>query len=312
MCRRPGSSPRPASGQVGRGLVGHALPPHVAVVGEGGVGEDGVAVEGEHGVRVGLRARARGHAEEPGLGVDGVEPAVGAELHPADVVADRLDLPLREGGDQHGQVGLAARRGEGAGDVADLAGRRGELEDEHVLGQPAVVAGHDRGDPQGEALLAEQGVAAVARTVGPDLAGLGEVDDVLVVGVARPRDVGLALASGSPTECRQGTNSPSVPSTSRAPRPILVMMRMRHGHVGGVGQLHADMGDLRAQRAHGERHHVHGAPPHRPPEQAGEDRPASRPGRASCWWVRRRPRSTEQMKVRSSTRATSPGSECAQ
>ena len=105
------------------------------------------------------------HAEEPGLRVDGVEAAVGAELHPADVVADRLDLPSVERGDEHGQVGLAARRGEGAGDVTGLAFRGGQLEDQHVLGQPAVVAGHDRGDAQGEALLAQQGVAAVAGAV---------------------------------------------------------------------------------------------------------------------------------------------------
>ena len=32
-------------------------------------------------------------------------------------------------------------------------------------------------------------------------------------------------SSGAPTECRQGTNSPS-PSTSRAPVPMRVMMRM--------------------------------------------------------------------------------------
>ena len=33
-------------------------------------------------------------------------------------------------------------------------------------------------------------------------------------------------ASGAPTEWRQGTNSPSLPSTSRAARPMRVMMRM--------------------------------------------------------------------------------------
>jgi hypothetical protein len=60
-----------------------------------------------------------------------------------------------------------------------------------------VVAGHGRGDAQREALLAQQGVAAVARAVGPDLPGLGEVDDVLVVGVARPRHVGAAVPSAS-------------------------------------------------------------------------------------------------------------------
>src|SRR5207253_6541651 len=40
-------------------------------------------------------------------------------------------------------------------------------------------------------LLAQEGVAAVAGAVGPDLAGLGEVDDVLVLGVAGPGHVGL-------------------------------------------------------------------------------------------------------------------------
>ena len=57
---------------------------------------------------------------------------------------------------------------------------RGDAEDEHVLGHPALVAGHGRGDAQGEALLAEQGVAAVAGAVGPDLAGLGEVEMYLL------------------------------------------------------------------------------------------------------------------------------------
>ena len=33
-------------------------------------------------------------------------------------------------------------------------------------------------------------------------------------------------ASGMPTECRQGTNSPSSPSTSMAPLPMRVMIRI--------------------------------------------------------------------------------------
>ena len=33
-------------------------------------------------------------------------------------------------------------------------------------------------------------------------------------------------SSGMPTECRQGTNSPSSPSTSRAPLPMRVMIRI--------------------------------------------------------------------------------------
>ena len=74
-----------------------------------------------------------------------------------------------------------------------VALRRGQLQDQHVLGHPALVARHRRGDPQREALLAEQRVAAVAGAVGPDLAALGEVDDVLVRLVARPRHVLAAV-----------------------------------------------------------------------------------------------------------------------
>ena len=33
-------------------------------------------------------------------------------------------------------------------------------------------------------------------------------------------------SSGAPTECRHGTNSPSAPSTSKAPFPMRVMIRM--------------------------------------------------------------------------------------
>lgn len=48
------------------------------------------------------------------------------------------------------------------------------------------------------------------------------------------------------------------------------------GDVGGVGELHADRGERRADRAHAEGHDVEGAPPHRAAEDAlltGEDLP---------------------------------------
>ena len=48
----------------------------------------------------------------------------------------------------------------------------GQAQDEHVLGHPAVAAGHGRGDAQCVAFLAQQGVATVAGAVGPDLVGL--------------------------------------------------------------------------------------------------------------------------------------------
>ena len=46
-----------------------------------------------------------------------------------------------------------------------LALRRGEAEDEHVLGHPAFLLRDDRRDAQGETFLAQQRVAAVTRSV---------------------------------------------------------------------------------------------------------------------------------------------------
>src|SRR5262249_58871312 len=102
-------------------------------------------------------------------------------------------FPTRDRRDEHGEVRLAARRRERGGNVAaDALGVR-ELEDEHVLGEPALVAGDDGRDTQSEALLAEERVSAVAGAVRPDLPHLGEVDDPLLLVVAGPRDVGLAV-----------------------------------------------------------------------------------------------------------------------
>ena len=103
---------------------------------------------------------------------------------------------------------------------------RGELEDEHVLGQPALVAGHHRGDAQRVALLAEQRVAAVAGAVGPDLAGLGEVRDVLGR-VARPRHVGLAgLQRRADRVDGLDERAALARSPAAPPSPIRVMIRI--------------------------------------------------------------------------------------
>ena len=92
---------------------GHAFPPDVAVVGQRDVGEDAVRVERAIALAL-VSAGARRDAEEAGLRVDRVEAAVVAEAHPADVVADRLDLPARDRRLEHREVGLAARDGNAA------------------------------------------------------------------------------------------------------------------------------------------------------------------------------------------------------
>ena len=112
---------------------------------------------------------------------------------------------------------------------------------------------------------------------------------------------------GIPTECRQGRSSPS-PRRSSGCTPHTRHDAHAHGHIRRVGDLHADMRDGGADRPHGEGQHVHGAAPHAPCEQARSRAFISDGsiqllvGPASAGW-------TLQMNVRSSTRATSEGSE---
>lgn len=81
------------------------------------------------------------NAEEASFRVDGVQTAVRAEFHPSNIVADGLHLPTGNGRDHHGQVGLPAGAGEGGGHVDFLAFRVGDAQDEHMFGQPALLAG---------------------------------------------------------------------------------------------------------------------------------------------------------------------------
>ena len=211
-------------------------------------------------------AGAGRHAEQAVFRVDGVEPAVLAEAHPADVVADGLGLPAGDGRLQHGEVGLAAGAREGGGDVVLMVFRRGQLQDQHVLGQPSLVAGHDRGDAQRVALLAQQGVAAIARAIGPDLAAFGVVDDVLGL-VAGPGHV-LLTGRQRRAEGVDGGDEEAVIADGLQ-RGLAHARHHPHGdgHIGAVGDLDAQRGDLRAQRPHAERHHIQGAAAHRALEQ---------------------------------------------
>ena len=130
-----------------------------------------------------------------------------------------------------------------------------------MLGKPALVARHARGDPQGEALLAQQRIAAIAAAIRPDGAFLGEVDDVLLLGVAGPGDVLLpgpqrhadGVDAGHEEAVAQGVEH-------RAAHPG--HDPHRDGDVGGVRDLHADMRDRRADRSHAEGHDIHGPAAH--------------------------------------------------
>jgi hypothetical protein len=95
-----------------------------------------------------------------------------------------------------------------------------------VLGHPAFVARDVGGDAQGEALLAQQRVAAVAGAVGPDLARLGKwtMYFSLLQGQGTSFWPG---SSGAPTECMQGTTRlTSLSISAKTGRPMRAMMRM--------------------------------------------------------------------------------------
>ena len=195
------------SSALGRRLVGHAFPPHAAVRRQRDVGEDACCAPASPW-RSGLVFTDVPGAtpKKPASGLMARRRPFGVRLDPGDVVADGPDLPALEtvGRNQHREIGLAAGAGEGRRDVGLLALRILHAEDQHVLGHPAFIARDVGGDAQREAFLAQQRVAAVARAVGPDLARLREMHDVLLV-VARPGHVASPGASGTPTLCMHGT-----------------------------------------------------------------------------------------------------------
>ena len=78
------------------------------------------------------------------------------------------------------------------------------------------------GDPEREALLAEQRVAAVAGAEDQ----ISRVSGKWTMYFSSLHGQGR-VSFGAPTLCRQGTKSPSSPRTSSAPLPMRVMIRMR-------------------------------------------------------------------------------------
>ena len=250
----------------------HAFPPDIAVVGQRDVGVDDVGLERRHRVVIGFLRCSWRDAKETCLGVDGVELAVLARLDPGDVVADRGNFPAVEGSgrNQHGKVGLAAGRWEGSGDVGFFTGGRFDAENQHVLGQPTLVARHGGGDTQRQTFLAEQGIAAITGAVGPDFARLGKMHDVFGGRVARPFDILLTFSQRRPDRVQARHEEPG--STEYIEHGFA---HARHGphvddDIGTIGNLDADLGDGRTQWTHAEGDHIQSPSLHAAREQALE------------------------------------------
>ena len=156
--------------------------------------------------------------------------------------------------------------------------------------QPSL-ARHVRGDAQRQALLAQQGVAAVAGPVRPDQVLFGKVGDVLLFQRrTRPGHVVLDPgASGAPTECRQGMNSPLSPSASQHlvadPRHDVHV----HDDVGRVGDLDADLAKSANRSVPSRRGSRTSCGPACSRGTAPSWSASARPGRSSCWSGRRLP-----------------------
>ena len=161
--------------------AGQPFPPRIALRGNRDIGEDRIVIEHRERIRIGLRTGARRDAEITRFRIDRPQAAIGTGRHPADIVADRPDFPaclaIALGRNQHRKIGLAAGRGERSCNVENLALRILDTDDQHVLGEPAFRPCLPRGDTQRVALLAEQRIAAVARTVRLDREFLGKMHD---------------------------------------------------------------------------------------------------------------------------------------
>ncbi len=255
-------------------MSGHAFPPDAAIGSERSVGEDGVSRKRGHGVGIGFGGGAGSHAEKSGFRIDGAEGAIFVGANPGDVVANGPDFPAFEAlwRNEHGEIGFSAGAGEGGGNVSFFALGIFHAEDEHVLGHPAFVARDVGSDAQRETFFAEQRVAAVAGAVGPDFTRFGKVDDVLFL-VTGPGDV--FLAGG-----KRGADGVHTGHDASAFVDFIENTLADAGHdahidddVRRIGKLNADFGHGRADGAHAEGEHVHGAALHSTVEQPLEFAP---------------------------------------
>lgn len=144
-----------------------------------------------------------------------------------------------------------------------------------MLSEPALITSKDGSNAERKALLAEQSVTTVARAEGPDGALLGEVSNAGVLRVARPRHVLDASAVGL-------NGKGHTDRVDARHEETIVAKNLENGSahtshdahvdadVGRVGDLHTDLGDVRADGSHGEWDDIHRATNHATIEELGE------------------------------------------
>ena len=141
-----------------------------------------------------------------------------------------------------------------------------------MLREPTLLASHDRGDAKRKTLFPEQCIATVTGAEGPYFLGLWVMDDIFVLLAARPAHILLAGSERRSDRMDAGYEMPA--SAQDLPH------RFRHArhdvhadhHVRRVGQLDADMRDVRAERPHRERNHIQGPAAHAAVEELAQRR----------------------------------------
>src|ERR1700694_245874 len=128
-----------------------------------------------------------------------------------------------------------------------------------MLCHPAFVTRDVGGDAQREALLAEQSVAAVTRTIGPDLARLREMNDVLFL-IAGPSNIALPRSERS-ANAMYARDHALFALVDFFEHAFADAGHDAHvdNYVRRIRQLDADLGHGAADGAHAERKHIHSA-----------------------------------------------------
>ncbi len=240
-----------------RRALGKPLPPRLIVRGHRHIRENRVLANGFVRVAVGLRVGARDHAEIARLGIYRIQPAVFPRVQPRYVIAHRPNLPAPVGGrrNQHGQVRLAASGWERAREVVNLSLRILDADDQHVLREPPFGACLPAGDAQCVAFLAQERIAAIARSEALDREFFRKVHDEATVGIQ--------IAGGvQPLHKRAVIRDALERRNAHAGHQLHV-----EHHIGAVGDLDATAREWRIDGAHAVRHHVQRASLHAPGEQ---------------------------------------------
>ena len=125
-----------------RSFIAHAFPPHVASRRKRSVREDRVACHGFHGIGVRVVTGSWCNTKEACFWVDCIQAAIGAVLHPANVIADCLGLPAWNRWNKHCKVCFSARRWKCCRDVLERTFRIRKFQNQHVLCKPTCITRH--------------------------------------------------------------------------------------------------------------------------------------------------------------------------